>query len=195
MGWLIALVVLTGLALMPLGVKAIYSDKGLGIWILAGPLPIRVYPDSGDKKIQKEKAKSKPQAASGAGKKGGSLKEFLPMLRTAVAFLGDLCRKLRVRRLDMLLVMGGDDPCDLAVAYGRAWAAAGNILPQLEQIFVIKKRDVKVACDFTSDNTRIYLRLDLTITLFRLLHLIIKYGLRAFKEYKQMKNQRKGGAG
>lgn len=195
MGWLVALGVLTGLALLPLGVRAIYRDSGMGVWILAGPVSIRIYPNSGKKKNQEpEKPKSVKKTSSGAEKAGGRLKDFQPLLRTALAFLGEFRRKLRVKRLELKLVLAGEDPCDLATAYGRAWAAVGNIFPQLERIFVIKKREVDVGCDFTSDATRIFVHLDLTITLGRLLCLLVKYGLRAFKQYQQMKNQTKGGA-
>ncbi|MBQ4641276.1 MAG: DUF2953 domain-containing protein [Oscillospiraceae bacterium] len=196
MGWLIGLIVLTALALLPLGVKAIYRDNGIGVWILAGPVSVKVYPDSGKKKEKNTENKPKSKKKTGAEdeKTGGSLKDFEPLLRTVLAFVGDFRRKLKVKRLELQLVLAGEDPCNLAVAYGRAWAAVGNILPQMERIFVFKKRDVDVGCDFTSENTRIYVRVDLTIALGRLLYLLVKYGLRAFKEYQQIKTQRKGGA-
>ena len=109
-------------------------------------------------------------------------------------FLGDFRRKLRVNHLELKLVMAGDDPCDLAVNYGRAWAAVGNLMPQLEKIFVIKKRDVEVECDFTATETLVIARLDLTITLGRLLAAVVRFAFRALKEFIQIKNKRKGGA-
>ena len=45
-------------------------------------------------------------------------------------------------------MLGGGDPCDLAINYGKAWAALGNLWSRLEQFFVIKKRDVEIQCDF-----------------------------------------------
>ena len=80
------------------------------------------------------------------------------------------------------------------INYGKAWAAAGNILPQLERFLVIRKRDVQVCCDFTADVTTVYLRADVTITVGRLLGLLVKYGIRACKEYFKIINKRKGGA-
>ena len=115
-------------------------------------------------------------------------------MQLALDLLGDVRRKLRVRRLELLLVMAGDDPCDLAVNYGRAWAAVGNLMPQLERLFVIKKKDVQVACDFTADKTTVFARVDITITLGRLLALVTVYGIKALREWIKINNLRKGGA-
>ena len=83
----------------------------------------------------------------------------------------------------MKLIMAADDPCDLAVNYGRAWAALGNLMPILESQLVIKKRNLEVECDFTSDNTRIFARAELTITLGRVFSLGLVHGLRIIREY------------
>ena len=115
-------------------------------------------------------------------------------MKEALRFLGDFRRKLRVDVLEMKLIMASDDPCDLAVNYGRAWAAVGNLLPQLERLFVIKKRDIQVECDFTASETLVIARLDLTITLGRLLAAVVVFGVRALKEFLKIKKKRKGGA-
>ena len=110
-------------------------------------------------------------------------------------FLGDFfCRKLRVNVLKLKLILAGDDPCDLAVNYGRAWAALGNLVPQLERFFVIQKRDMQVECDFTADKTLIDAQLDLTITLGRLLGLGVRYGTRVLREFLKIVKLKKGGA-
>ena len=90
--------------------------------------------------------------------------------------------------------MAGGDPADLAVNYGKTWAAVGGLMPQLERIFVIKKRNIAVQCDFTAEKTLIYARLDVTITLGRLLALVVRYGIRALRQFIDIKNKRKGGA-
>ena len=127
-------------------------------------------------------------------KSGGSFTDFLPLLKVVLELLNAFRRKLRVDRLEMKLVMAGDDPCDLAINYGKAWAAVGNLMPQLEKVFVIKKRDIDVACDFTTSKTTIYVCMDLTITLGRVLVLAVVYGFRAIREFLKIYNKRKGGA-
>ncbi len=200
MGWLIALAVLVGLAVLPLGVSAVYGEAGAQVAIIAGPVHIRLFPKNKKKKPEKPKekkekpakpAKSAPPAEN--KETGGSITDFLPLVRTALDFVGEFRRKLRVNDLQLRLTMAGDDPCDLGVNYGRAWAAVGNLMPRLERLFVIKKRDIRVDCDFTAEKTTIFARLDLTITLGRLLSLAVRYGVRALREFLAIQKQRKGG--
>lgn len=195
MGWLIALAVIAVLAILPLGVSARYDDRGPLVRLIAGPLRLRLYPR--EKKKDKPKAKTEKKTGKSAAKEektGGSLKDFLPLAKIALDFLGDLKRKLRLNRLEMKLTLAGDDPCDLGIHYGKAWAALGNLIPRLEELFVIKKRDMEVQCDFTARETVIYARLDITITSGRLLILLARYGIRALRAYLKIMNERKGGA-
>lgn len=198
MGWLIAAAVITLLAIAPLGVWVRYDLDGLLLKLIAGPVKLTLILGKKKEKPQEEEKKpAKTQVTKSAApkeKKGGSITDFLPLVQLALDLLGDFRRKLRVRRLELLLVMAGDDPCDLAVNYGRAWAAVGNLMPQLERLFVIKKKDVQVACDFTADKTTVFARVDITITLGRLLALVTMYGIKALREWIKINNLRKGGA-
>ena len=199
MGWLIALGVLILLGCLPLGISIVYDVTGPVANLIAGPLRIALYP-----RRKKEKAKPvkrdktnktvKQENTAPVEKKGGSYTDFLPLVRVVTELLVDFRRKLRIKRLEMLLCMAGDDPCDLGINYGRAWAAVGNLMPQLERLFVIKKRDIQVQCDFTGNKTTIYVRADITITLARLLGLALRYGWHALKEYLKITNKGKGGA-
>lgn len=197
MGWVIALAVLLGLGFVPLGVRVIYQKSGAAANLLLGPIKVALYPGKKKQEPKQEANISKTEkkaAAPKAEKEGGSLKDFLPILRLLSDFLGDLRRKLRIKRLEFLLNMAGDDPCDLAVNYGKAWAAVGNLMPQLERLFVIQKRDVQVCCDFEGTQTALYLRADITITLGRLLGLGVRYGWRVLKQYLKINDNKKGGA-
>ena len=201
MGWLITLAVLLLLGCLPLGASVIYDEGGPIANLLLGVLRISLYPGKKKEKAEpapnkQEKTEKPPKekAEEAKEKKGGNLTDFLPLVKVATDFLGDFRKKLRIKRLELLLCMAGGDPCDLAINYGRAWAAVGNLMPQLERLFVIKKRDVQVCCDFTQPQTTIYVRADITITLGRLLGLLLRYGCRAIKEYLKIINKRKGGA-
>lgn len=203
MGWLIFLAILIGLGCLPLGVRLRYDEDGPLAAVLLGRLPIVLYPvpgwlkkltsrekKPGENKPKEEKPKKeKPQKAA-ENPQGGSWKKFLPLVQLGLHFLGDFRRKLRVNRLVLRLTLAGDDPCDLAVNYGRAWAAVGNLLAALERAFVIQKRDVEVQCDFLGEETKVVFAMDLTITLDRVLGLLVKYGIRAVTILLKMKNQK-----
>lgn len=206
--WIAAAIVLI-LAVLPLGVRVRYNSAGLILRVIAGPLKITVFPRK--KKPKKQKVKQKkpkeeqnaepsasedkppqpPEAQPEQKEKGGSIARFLPFIKLGLEFLGDFRRKLRLDNLYVRLILAGDDPCDLAVNYGRIWAAVGNLMPQLERLFVIKKRDIQVECDFTASETCVVAHLDITITLGRLLALALVYGVRVLIEFLSMK--RKGG--
>ena len=201
MGRLIGLGIVVLLAVLPLGVRIRYDCDGIAVTVLAGPVRILVFPRP--KKEKKKKEKPKPEKKKTAPsekeppkkeKAGGSLTDFLPLVKLALELLNCFRRKLRVDNLRLKLVLAGDDPCDLAVNYGRAWAALGNLLPRLERVLVIRKRDLNVECDFTEDSTVVTAGLDITITLGRLIALAVVYGLRGLKEFLSISKKRKGGA-
>ena len=206
MGWWITLGILFLLAILPLGVNVRYDEDGIRARVIAGPIRVTVYPipkwmkkdktktPKAKKEKKSKKKKKEPQAAEGAPaakKKGGSLKDFLPLVIIGLHLLDDLRRKLRLDYLQVHLTLAGDDPCDLAVNYGRAWAAMSNLQPMLEKAFVVKKRDLDVQCDFTATQTLITARLDLTITLGRLLGLAAVYGVKALIEFLKIKKKKK----
>ena len=203
MGWIIALLILFLLTILPLGASVLYDEDGPRVRIVAGPVKIQVFPMK--KKARKDKpkkeAKKKPAKEGKAAKKpapkpksGGSWTDFLPLVRIALDLLNDLRRKLRVNELKLHLTMAGDDPCDLAVNYGRMNASLAALLSQLERFLVIQKRDVHIDCDFAASETVILARLDLTITLGRILSIAAVYGVRGLKTFLNIKKQREGGA-
>ncbi len=208
MGWWITLGVLAVLALLPLGVWIRYDDGGLKLRIVAGPVRLQLLP----KKKKKDKPKAKNTAPNPAPetesppapksaprpekeeKKGGSVTDFLPLVKTGLDFLGSFRRKLRVNVLEVKFVMGGGDPCDLAVNYGKAWAGLGNLMPLLERFLVIQKRDVQIECDFNAGGNTVFALVQITITLGRLLGLLVWYGIRLLIDFLKIQKKRKGGA-
>lgn len=203
MGWLIALGILILLGSVPLGVFVRYDSGGPLVRIVAGVLRFTVIPlPKKKKKVPKEKKepspakekKTPPKPAEEPEKKGGSLRDFYPLIQVGERFLNQFRRKLRVDDLVLKLTLGGDDPCDLALNYGRAWAALGNLVPVLERFFHIRRRNFEVQCDFTSEETLIEAQAKLTMPLRQLVELGIVYGYLFIKELLFLKKKRKGGS-
>ena len=203
MGWLITLGILVILAWLPLGATVRYNDQGVALKVIAGPVRIPILPKKKAQEKEKPKKEEKPKQKKAPAKKaeapkpqeekGGPVTDFLPLVQTALDLLNAFRKKLRINHLYLKLVMASDDPCDLAVNYGKVNAAMGNLLPLLERCFVIKKRDIEIECDFESAKTVIIARADLTITLGRLLGILIWYGVKALKQFLSIQNKRKGG--
>lgn len=192
MGWIIALGVLTLLALMPIGVNVLYAQKGLFLTLALGPVRIQAFPRKGKRKDgHSDSEKARKEKSS--DKKGGSLRDFLPLVETGLSFLKGFFRPFQIKKMDVDLVLAGSDPCDLAVNYGKTWAAVGNLIPLLDKLFVIKKRNVNVACDFEEEKSRIYVSVKARIAFGLLLVLVPRYGLKLILQYIGMQNKRKGG--
>lgn len=221
MGWWIALAVVVLLAAMPFGVSAQYNADGPLIKVIAGFIRLKVFParkkknkpkkekKTNEKPVPSETPVEKPEEPAAGHKlsdkakaeqaarekKGGSILDFLPLVKVGLDFLGEFFgRKLRVNCLELKITLAGGDPCDLALNYGRAWEALGNLWPRLERMMVIQKRDVNIQCDFEGDKTLIYARLDISITLGRVLGMAVRYGWRALKTFLKIRKNRKGGA-
>lgn len=218
-GWLIFLGILVAIAVLPVGASVRYDESGPLVRVLLGPVKILLYPRATKEKTPKQKDKKPKQKKSadqeedavpdgppeGAPskkldkpKKGGSLLDFLPLVDVVMDMLSGLAGRLRVNYLQLHLILAGDDPADLAVNYGRAQAAGAALLAQLNRFLVIKKQDVQIQCDFTSDNTTVLARVDLTITVGRLIGWAVGYGVKALMTFlkikKQQDKQEEGGA-
>lgn len=207
MGWWIALGILVGILILPIGVSALYDSKGFRARVIIGFIRFTIFPmkkkekkekkkkqDTAPKETEQEAPKEEPAketakpAATEAPKKkpaprkedpGGSLLDFLPLVKLALKFVGEFFGKtLHIDVLYLKVTMAGGDPCDLAVNYGKAWAALGNLWPKLDDLMTIKKRDVQLQCNFEGDETLVNARVDITLTLGRVLGLAICYGVR-----------------
>lgn len=194
MPWLIAAAGLLLLGLLPVGVRSVYNAHGLSVGLIAGPVTIPIYPSSkASNRQEKHDEKAKPEKKE-ADKSGGSLSDFKPLVRLVLTMLDEFRRKLRVSCLEFQLVLAGSDPCDVSLQYGRAWAVVGNTLPILERFLTIKDRQINISCDYTTERSRVYARVDLTVSIARLLHLAVRHGFPILKEYQNIMNTRKGGA-
>ena len=206
MGWLIALGILLFLGTLPLGVSFRYGAEGPVVRALVGLIQWKVFP--GKKKEPKPKKKPKPAKKKEAPKKTGQKKapaqkpkekagpitDFLPLVYVALDLLADFPRLFRIHRLDANVILAGSDPADLGENYGKACAALGNLWPRLEEIFVIRRRDIKMQCDFESTETKITARVDISVTIGRLLGFTLRHGTKALREFLKIMKKRKGGA-
>ena len=224
MGWWIALGIFVGLLILPLGVSVFYDASGVRLRIVAGFIRFTIFPKKKkEKKPKKEKppkkkkeepkpeetqqespkSKKKSQTEKNNTKKkkpkaeapGGSLLDFIPLVKIALKCVGDLFTKtLHIDVLYLKLTMAGGDPCDLATNYGKAWEALGILWPKIDDVMTIKKRDIQIQCDFEGSETLVNARVDVTITLARIFGLLFGYGAKLLWGYLKIMNNRKKAA-
>ena len=145
MGWWITLAILALIAILPLGVRVLYDSGGARVLLVAGPVKVQVFPGKKKKplpgeeppKNEKKKpspeehpeksAKQKKKSSEKSQPSGGSVTDFLPLVKTGLDLLNGYRKNFRLDLLECKLVLAGDDPADLAENYGKAWAAVGNL--------------------------------------------------------------------
>ena len=119
MGWLIALGIITLMAILPLGVSIRYDADGLVVKLIIGPVKVTLYPRTQNVKKEKDHKQgteqqpieSAPPAQtnstaqtesvqvkedSPAKSSGGPITDFLPLLRIVLDMLGTFRRRLRL---------------------------------------------------------------------------------------------------
>lgn len=199
--WMTLLVIFAVLVLIgciPVGVDVRYNAEGVFLAAKLGPFRLQLLPQKPKKKPKKRKqqkkqpekapAKAEPQEKKPNPLLSGGVDGLMQLLDLAFDTLGDLRRKLRVNELTLRVHIGGaDDPAKAAMGYGRAWAAIGVITPALERLFVIKKRDIQPALDYTISNTQVDAHLVTTITIGRSLALALRAGIRFLKILNERK--------
>lgn len=187
MGWLIALAIILLIVFLPVGLKLRYDEDGFVLRLMAGPVRYRLIPERDKNGNSKKQKDSQEKIKNKKAKLGGSLKNFISFAKSLLVFLNELRRKVRIRNLKMDLVFGGSDPYDVAMQYGRGWAVLGGALPLAEEIFEIRKRDLRIDCDFDADETTITVSAAITMSLWRLVYILIRYGYDALKKYQNLK--------
>jgi len=211
-GWMIFLGILVAIAIVPVGASVCYDETGPLVRLMLGPVKLLLYPrqkkekeisqkeektdqekkkeiESSDETIPEGPPEGAPSKKLEKPKKGGSLLDFLPLVDVAVDMLSSLAGRLRVNYLRLHLILAGDDPADLAIHYGRAQAAGATLLAQLNRFLVIKKQDVQIQCDFTSDKTLVIARVDLSITIGRIIGWTVSYGIKALMTFLKIKKK------
>lgn len=196
MWWLILLFLILCLGIIPLGFVVSLDQQNVDVWLKIGWFRLRL----GHKKPKEDsKGSAKEQSFESKAtvknkRKEKSINSYASLLRPVFKFLVDFKRKLRVNDLQLQIVLGGNDPCDLSVNYGRTWIAISNLVPFLDRFFVIRKRNIDIACDFTSKEPHFNGKLDVSITIGRLLQIIAYHGIVILREYYKVINKAKDGA-
>ena len=109
--------------------------------------------------------------------------------RLALDAMGQVRRRVVIRRLEVHAVVATGDAASTAVAFGSAAVALSLLEPMLEQKFRVKRRDIAVDCAFDRTESTVEFDVEISALVIRLLVLGLRVGLRFWKLYK--KNQEK----
>ena len=134
----------------------------LELKILIGPFRIALLPAKEQKAKPLEEKKPEEPAEKKKKEKTHTLPkltkdELRDLIETAFAALKETarraCRRLRIDPLEVLVVFGGEDPADIAQAYGYASAAMWGVMPHLEDLFNIPDPSLHLRMDYGAKKT------------------------------------------
>jgi hypothetical protein len=181
------LIIIACFMVLRIGVRVEYSEDGLRVLFYAGPIKIKVYPSS-KKSVKRKKKKPKaPKEPEDRIKKGGPVTKVREILSVFSYVSEKLKRKITIQQLTLYYLAAGKDAAHTALAFGVSSAAAGLILPVLENNFIIKNKDVRTAVSFTEKESSVYLKARLSIAMRVIPYIVIVFGYR----YKQMQSKQK----
>ncbi len=191
---LIVLAVLLLLSLLPLGVRALYQEGGFFLDLKVGPFLLRVFPLDKKKKEKKaaepKKAKKKAdkpgEEKPAKPKKGGALalvKAYLPLVRPT---LSKIRRRLTINDLALQVTWAASDPASAALGFGYASAALEILWNVISSNFKVRKHQLGCDVDFNAHEPTVYLDATLTMTLGRMITLVIPLLIRILVIYMRV---------
>jgi len=179
----IVIAVILLLALLRLALYVEYSESGVSLLLMVGPVPLRILPKKEKsekqelKKLQKKQLKKEKKAKKKAEKskteKPGGLKGFLDKLPLILKGLGRLRRKLLVKKLTVRFVSANADPSKAALMYGASAAAFGATIPLLENSLRIRRRDIRSSADFEATQPSIYVKAAISLAIWEAVYVFV----------------------
>lgn len=183
------LALITLFCFMRLRLIAEYDHRGLVAYVKLGPLRRQI---AGKKK----KAGKKEEGAGEKkeeGRKKGTFEDFKAMLPDLTDVVRRLFRRIVVEELTLRYVAaGGENPAAAALQFGGAYAGIGVLLPILESVFTIKRRDLQAEVDFGATESTLYAKAHLSMAVWQVLVGFVRLTIISIK-LRTKEAQKKGG--
>lgn len=184
--WLIIAAVLTTVAFLRVGVYVVYRND-LDLKLQVGGVRLAF---SG--KERKSEKKTVTSGAGGKAKSGRTLKLWLQAaIERRAEILELIARVLSAPTLDVLRIhvwVGGKEPDQCALNYGRICALVGSLLGPVESIYMIKKKSVDVRCEFDRTDIEFDLEIATTLRVYEIAALAFAGLKLGFGLYRQVKS-------
>ena len=194
-GWMILIAVLSALfllSLIRLGGRAKFGPGGFEVYVMAGPVRIRLLParpKDGEKKRKKPKKDQgeKPAAEKGHEKEGkpGTVGRILKLLPAVAEAAGALKRRIRIDHLNLTVIWGAEDAASAALGYGKANALLGMVWPLLDNNFKVRKCDCRVDVDYGRTVPEFRADAAITITVRQLISFAVHYGVKLLMNWSR----------
>ncbi len=190
------LVLLYLVGLIRVGAHLKYSESGLFLWAVLGPAKIQIIPSKpSEKKKEAKPKKSNRTSKNTLEKPKRSTKDTVSMVMEFLPVVGDAAgrfnRKIRIDRLFLHVIWGGENPAAAAQGYGAGHAVLGIIWPIVEHNFNVKDYELRVGVDFERDKPEIVAEVQSTLTVRQSVGMAVYLGLKVLKLYLGYRRENK----
>jgi hypothetical protein len=173
----VLLLILVLFLLLRIGALVRYDADGLRAFVKIGPVQLDLF-----QMVEKSKRKKKVPAAQNVvgQRKRGTPADLKAALSDVQGLLQAFVPRIRFDQLSIhYVVAGAGDPCAAALRFGSASAFFGTVLPVLENISSVRKRDLRTSADFTAENDQVQLCLLLTVAALDIVKYLLPFVLHA----------------
>lgn len=140
------------LLLLPVSVHIEYFDEKTFVTLGIGPVRVGLLPR---KRKQKKKELATPAQAPEKKRTIQSVyaeaRQYIPLVKTVLSMIPDTLHAAVIDKLTVHVKLYDDDPADLALHYGQAWAALGWIVTAISNLSCLKQQDVRPIMDEQTD--------------------------------------------
>lgn len=189
--WLWILLALFVLMMMPAWLYVEYVDETAYLRVGFCGIQITVLPK------RKKRSKKKAAAALRMPKKRtvqsvyASAKRYFPLVKASMELIPDVMRQVVIDELKIYVTLNDDDPADLALHYGQAWAAIGWLLSCITSLFRLKRQDVRPIIDQMSENFSLQASVKVRVSLWKACWVGIRF-LKRYLRFELANNTNKG---
>ena len=210
---MVFLIILGVLVLIPVGADIGYEQGKIHVSATAAGVEIRLFPrkkkpesdEPKPPKKKKEKKEKKPKQKDDSAEEKPkekkkldiTLDEILDLLKAVLHGLGHFTDRIRVDRFVLHLIVAGNDPYNVAMAYGKINAWLSAMAPACKKLNA-KNSDVWTAVDFTDDWPHVDFAIAMSFRLCTVIGMLFVIGFGALKvllrRKKRIKQEKKAAA-
>ena len=183
--WIVGIVLflLLVIFLSRVGAEMVFGEE-TGVTLRLGPVRVQVLP-------RKEKAKKPKKEKPPKKRKEEKPKKEMPKItgRAILRGLRMTFRRIRISPMEISAVIGGEDPADTAILYGKLNAAMWTVMPVLTELVQMPDAHIHLEPDLQGGETRVRGKVGITARIWDLTVMGFACGVPLIKWFLRLRKQ------
>lgn len=191
---LVILVILGVIVFLVVGVDVGYEKDGFWVILCVGPFRLKLLPKDKEKAAPPKHPKPEKKPKEKKEKKEKKKPDFQlikGLISLGLRALGDLRRKLTIDLFSLELTVGGEDPFKVIDTYGKLNMILGMVWPLADNVLQFRQKNIHTDFCFEQEKTEVSAQLILSLAIWEILYIGIRFGFGFLRLYLSLKRQRK----